>query len=358
MIVTLDANSVGWERPLYIRVIREPEDAPGSYPFTLCVRDLNGNLVLKRGFTYDSAKDEQTFSVDVSTLGEGIYSVYIYNWTDCNPPSNVLTFRYWLHRIVENYAYLSLEGWDYRKIYLFMLYVYNGKLFWKYLINTSEAVIPAGVPVYLEVTDASGNAFVGSVATRGFAVLRPNTKIPFMARFRIRYGDRVSKDVVKSFIGIVGRMMNSYVDIVDDYTVEIGIVKDRPGIPLKVAVVIAFAITGALGIWAWHDVQVRSIELEYKRLETVEPLINVFANAHMRYLNQLSLCTTDECIREVVNTWLPILQSIGANIGMLLSSGIPLMKCNGINIGGVCVPWWVVGIMIFVAGLMVVAALK
>jgi len=360
MIVVPISNSVGWVSPFYLNVIREPTDIPGSYPFTVCIKDSSGSVVLSKSFTYDFTRDVETFAVDVSSLSEGVYKVYIYNWTDCNPPSNVPTFVYWLHYISGG-TYLSLDGWDYRRTYMFMLYVYDGKLFWQYWINTSDVVIPSGVPVYLEVTDGSGNAFVGSVTGSGGTVyLRPNMKIPFIAIFRIRYEDKVVPDILRAFSGFVWMMKNSYVDMVDDYTIEIGVVKTEPGFPVFAVIAIGLILLGAFGIWAWHDSNVKNAEVESKRLDYAKVLIDRISNAYDKMSQLVNLCNPNDmnCIMKAVQTWYPVVQTLSSNIQLLQSMGITPTACNGLNLGGVCVPWWVVAVAIFLAGLLVIAAIK
>jgi hypothetical protein len=360
MIVVPRGNFVGWLDPnLYVMVVREPRDVPGSYPFTVCIRDLRGNVVLSRSFAYDFTRDVETYAVDVSSLGEGVYRVDIYNWTDCNSPPDNLAFRYWLHKITGG-AYLTFEDWDYSKLYIFMMYVYDGKLFWKHLTNTSDVVIPSGVPVYIEASDGRGNAFVGSVSGSGTIQVRPNMRIPFVAVFKITYQDRISQNVVRALSSFVGMIRGAYVDIVDDYTIEIGIVKMEPGAYLlPIAIIIASAV-GAFAVFAWWDREVRNIGLQSKALDYVKPLIDKMNRVFERFEQMLGMCSPNDwdCITKVQNMWLTVFQMISSNIGMLMSKGFPLGPCDGLNIGGVCVPWWVVGIAIFIAGLLVIAALK
>ena len=360
MIVVPRGNFVGWlDSNLYVMVIREPKDAPGSYPFTVCIRNLSGGVVLSHSFTYDSARDVEQFAVNVSSLSEGIYRVDIYNWTNCNPPSGTLAFRYWLHKISAG-TYMSLEGWDYSKLYVFMMYVYDGKLFWKHLVNTSDVIIPSNVPVYLEASDGNGNAFVGSVSGSGTILVHPNMKVPFMAVFKITYQDLVTQDIVKALSMFVGMIKGAYVDIVDDYTVEIGIVKTEPGVPLLPIALIMVAAVGGFAVFAWWDTEVRRIELESKALDYAKPLINKMERALEKFESMLGMCGPNDwdCIMRVQSIWFTVFQMISGNVGTLLSRRFPLAPCDGINLGGICVPWWVVGIMIFLAGLMVIAAVK
>jgi len=360
MIVVPESNSVGWVSPFYLNVIRETTDIPGSYPFTVCIKDSSGRVVLSKSFTYDFTRDVETFAVDVSSLSEGVYRVYIYNWTDCNPPSNVRTFVYWLHYISGG-TYLSLDGWDYSRTYMFILYVYDGKLFWQYKINTSDAIIPSGVPVHLEVTDGYGNGFVGSVTGSGGTVyVRPNTKVPFMVVFRIRYEDKVVPDILRAFSGFIWMLKNSYIDMIDDYTIEIGVVKIEPGIYPSAVRTIGPLLVGAFGIWAWHDSNVKNAEVENKRLEYTKPLIDRIVYAYDRMTQSLSLCSPNDqnCMLNVIQTWYPMIQTMSTVAGLMTALGLPLTKCDGLRLGGVCVPWWVVAVAIFLAGLLVIAAVK
>jgi len=360
MIVVPVSNSVGWlENILYIRVIREPKDVPGSYPFTVCIRGSGGGVVLSRSFTYDFTSDVATYTVDVSSLGEGVYRVYIYNWTDCSPPPNTLTFVYWMHKISTG-AYLSFEGWDYSRMYVLIMYVYDGKLFWQYKINTSDFAVPSNVTVYIEATDRAGNAFVGSVSGDGTIYVRPNMKIPFMAVFRITYDDKISQDVMRTFSMSIGMIRDAYVNIVDDYTVEIGIVKTEPGIPWIPLAIIIVSVVGGLGIWAWHDREVRRLELESKKLDYAKPLIDQMVKVFEKMESMLGMCSPGDydCIMRVQSVWLPVAQTLASVIGNLMYRGIPLTKCDGINVGGVCVPWWVVAVAIFLAGLLVISVVR
>jgi hypothetical protein len=344
---------------LYVSVVREPGDAPGSYPFTVCIRDSRGNVVLSRSFVYDSTEDVKTYAVNVDSLREGVYRVDIYNWNDCNPPSGVTTFRYWLHRITSG-AYLSFDGWDYSRMFVFIMYVYDGKLFWQHLINTSDVIVPSNVPVHIEASDVSGNGFVGTVRGSGVVYVRPNTRVPFMAVFRIRYRDPVSRDVVSAFSGFLWMMRSTYVNLVDDRTVEIGIVKIEPGVSWLAAAVIVVAAVGGFAAWRWSQVRVEEVRVEEKKIETAKPLIDAMTSAYRNFENELSMCSPGDfnCVANVQKMWMPVLNTLSSNVGMLMCAGIPLRSCDGVSVGGVCVPWWVVAVAVFIAGLLVISALK
>jgi len=367
MIVVPVSNSIGWlNENLYVKVIREVGDVPGSYPFTVCIRNLAGVLVLSRSFTYDFTREEQTYAVDVSSLGEGEYRVYIYNWNNCNPPPGTAVYEYWMHKIGSTHlgsAYLSFEGWDYSRMYVLLMYTLGGKLYWQHGINTSDFVVPLGARVYIEATDRSGNAFVGVIDVSGDMSVRPNTRIPFMATFRFKYDRPVSERIARVVNRLVWMMKDVYINVVDDNTVELVIVKTEPGLTPTVAVavvVVVGIVGGVIWGWLWYDARIREIEVEHKRIEHSKPVVDVFVKTHGAFLEMLRMCGPgdSECISRVYSIWVPQLQLIGSVLGALLARGYSLGPCDGLRVGGVCVPWWVVGVAVFLAGLLVIAVVR
>jgi len=353
MIVVPVSNSVGWLDQFRIRVTKEYNDRPGTYNFTVCIKHM-GDVVMSRSFVYNTDDDIREFVIDLGSLGSGLYEVEIFNWNGCYPPPNVLRFRYWLHRISSG-PVLSFVDWTPgSSLYAFILYVFDNKLFWKYLVNVYDTVVPANVQVHVEASDTAGNGFVGSVSGIHHIVVRPNTRVPFIASFKIRYQDPVASDVVRTFTGTVWLMKTFYVNLIDRHTVELSIVKYEPGVPWKV--VIVMAILFGVALFA-YDVRVREIELEHRRLDNIERLNNTFNDAYRRYINALNACGDDlTCMMQVERLWFPVLQTISSNIGYL-SNRFP-SRCDGVNLGGVCMPWWVIGIVIFLAGLMVISVVR
>jgi len=354
MIVVPLNTAVGFTEYLRIRVIKDARDS-GTYNFRVCIRDITGDVVMSTSFVYDASYDFREYLINVTALPAGVYELHIYNWNDCYPPSSVTKFTYWIHRVTGGTT-LVFEGWDYAKFNAIVMYVYNDMLFWKHLSSTDDVVVPSGVRVYMEAADGNGNGFVGSISGSGVVRVRPNTRIPFIAQFKIKYYDPVARDVGRALGGVLWASSPTYVNVVDNYTIEWGIVKVEPGIKWYVLVILGFILLGGIGIWAY--VRVREIEVEEKKLETARPLINKYNSVFERYLAEYAACGGDQdCIMRVQNMWFPVLQSISSVIGMLMNRGFSL-GCDGLNIGGVCLPWWVVGIMIFIVGLMVVAVLK
>jgi hypothetical protein len=355
MIVVPVSNSVGFLDQFRLRVIKEHNDRPGTYNFTVCVKDLTDELVLTRNFVYNTDNDADEFVIDLGSLSSGLYKVDIFNYNGCFPPPGVLSFTYWLHRIMSG-PVLSFEGWTAGgRLRAIIFYVFNNRLFWKYLNNVYDTVIPANVQVYIEAADEYGDGFVGSVSTSYYATVRPNTKVPFLASFKFRYENPVARDIVKSFSGLVWSMRSFYVNLVDNYTIELGIVKTEPG-PKPVVILLLSAVILAIG-WFAYDATIRWIQLEHRKLDNVAPLINMYNDAYSRFTNALNACGNDlNCIAQVEKLWYTVLQSISSNIWYLMGSA-PL-RCDGIRLGVVCVPWWVVGVAIFLAGLMVISVVR
>jgi len=347
-------------------VVRDPEDAPASYPFAVCIKDSSGRVVYSTSFAYDSTDDVVVKSIEVSSLpADGVYEMDIYNWTDCSPPSNVLTFKYRIHWLSSSRHDLMLGvGWNLNTVTrAFMMYVYNGKLFWFYGMNVSGMPAPVGVPVYLEITDGDGNAFVGSFIaySPGESTVNPNMEIPFMAVFRIIYEQPIDDSIYRALTGLAGFAKGAYIRRVDDYTVELGIVKMEPGLDPLTAALIILAIIGAVAIaYMWYDKSVKEIQLESKKLEKIDPLVQIQKEMYSQYMAEAKQCGKDEnCIRLVQYKYFGPLQMINGTIGYVVSvQSSGSRPCDGLNLGGVCVPWWVVAVAIFLAGLLVIAAVK
>jgi hypothetical protein len=359
MIAVPVSTSVGPYEPFYIMVIREPQDVLDEYPLAVCIRDHMGRVVASRIFTYRPDKDVKQFAVDVSGLSEGVYWVDVYNWNSCTPPANILFFRYLMHRVLDE-ALVSFEGFDPRRMHVFAMYAYDGRLFWKYLINTTDMVVPRNVPVYIEAADISMNAFVGSVRGSGTMHVRPNMRIPFMAVFTIRLNQPRARDVARHVQRFVGFMHGAAVQLVDDYTFNIIITKTEPGLKPKVALIIA-AIVG-LGLGFIGGVRVAEVSVQARALETAEQVVNIAEEAWRRYSYEVGQCPKGdiECIQEAQAKWLIFIQSLSALMGSLMLAGFPMRRvgCDGLTLGGVCVPWWVVGIVIFIAGLLVISVVR
>jgi len=350
---------------LYVVVIREPSDPLASIPWTVCIKDSSNSMVYSHQFVYDVGVDPNVkeYVFDVSSLGDGVYRVDIYNWTDCSPPSNVVNYTYYIHKVGGG-STLTLSGsWDYDYNRWFILYAYDGKLFVIYDENVSGVPVPIGIPVYAEITDGNGNAFVGSVTTSyATTYVEPNMKVPFMATFTIKVDRPRASDVVTYFQNVVGLMYGATIQLVDDYTFNIVVAKTEPGIPALVA----YAIIAAAGVaiaWAvaWGVARVSEINLQAKALDSAKPAIDIAAEAYKNYVDEVSRCGNDrQCIENAQYKWFFLIQSANALATKIINAGLPAQHttCDGLKLSGVCVPWWVVAVAVFLAGLLVIAAVK
>jgi len=352
---------------LYVVVIRESSDPLATLTFTLCVRDSSNNVVYSRQFNYSVGGDPDVkeYVFDVSSLPDGVYKVGIYNWNDCNPTWDfVIKSEYYIHKVGGG-STLTLSGsWNYDNNRWFILYAYDGKLFWMYDENVAGVPIPVGVPVYAEVTDGSGNAFVGSV-TASYAVtyIEPNMKVPFMATFTIKVDKPKARDIMIGFRDAVGLMYGATVQLVDDYTFNVVIAKTEPGLEPVTAAIIILAILTIAGIaYAVYDIKINEIKLQAKALDSAKPALDIAADAYMNYKNEVKQCPNGDmqCVLNAQTKWVPFIQGANALATKILNAGLPMQPatCDGLKLSGICVPWWVVAIAVFLAGLLVIAAVK
>ena len=243
---------------------------------------------------------------------------------------------------------------------IFTIYEYDGKLFTKYLVNTSDTVIPYDVPVYIEAADGSGNAFVGAVRGRDTIYIRPNMRVPFMAIFTIKLDQPRAIDFARHVQRYIGLMRGAAVYIVDDYTFNIVITKTEPGISPKLALILG-ALTGiGVGFLAAGGVRIVEIGVQGKALENAKQVADILNDTWRRYTEELSQCPENdiECVERVQRKWFPLIQILSALLGNLYMLGFRMESCNGVNVGGICVPWWVVAIAVFLAGLLVISVVK
>ena len=351
---------------LYVVVIREPNDPLASFPWAVCIKDSSNNVVYNSQFVYTPGfdPDVREYVFDVSSLSGGVYRVDIYNWTNCSPPSSVERYSYFIHK-VDGGSTLTLSGsWDYEVNRWFIIYAYDGMLFFIYDADVSGVPIPLGVPVYVEITDRNGNAFVGSVvASSAWTYVGPNMKVPFIATFSIRLDRPEAGRVVEYLNNGVGFIYGATVRLVNDYTVDIVIAKTRPGIePMTILAIGLIVFGGALIAWVVGSTitRVSEINLQVEALRSAKPAIDIAADAYQRYVKDLENCSDMACVERAQRKWLPFVQGANALVGSIITAGIPVQPatCDGLRLSGVCVPWWVVGIAIFLAGLLVISAVR
>jgi hypothetical protein len=350
---------------LNVWTIREPSDWEMTYTWTICIRDSNNNVVFSQQFYHavGTDPDVKLTTFNLTNLQDGEYKVDLYIWSDCNPPEGVTTYSYYIHKVSNvSTLVLSSDVWS-SDTRVFILYVYDGKLFWIYDVDVTGTPIPIGIPVYAEITDGAGNAFVGSITASDMATyIEPNMRVPFMATYTIKVDQPRAGDVVGYVKDVIGFMHGVTFQVVDDYTFNIVIAKTEPGIPVMAIVAIALAVAAIVWAVAWAVVRVNEINLQAKALDSAKPAVDIASQAYQMYINEVSRCRKDDlqCIQLAQYKWFPIIQQSSALAGKILAAGLPAQPttCNGLNVSGVCIPWWVVGLMVFVGALMVISALK
>jgi hypothetical protein len=338
-----------------LTIIREAADPLASRAFTMCIKDLGGNLVYYREFSYDSLNEVQDVDVPVDAPLDGIYNMEIYGGiyavNNCSRQDSLVA-RYPIHATLAAADVKFSDRWKGSGRWLAM-WVHEGRLFWTCRSGTGIQ-LPLGVTAVIETTDDAGNAFAGTVTVTGPITLSPNLSVPFTARITLTLDQPQALSLVRALTDFGGLTYGATINALDDYTVEITIVKTGPGIWALVA--LALGIIAAICTWMLHDIRVKEIEVEARRLETVEPLIDRYSEILNKYMEEVSKAKSEEEVKSVQAKYFGALQTTSALIGQALTSGIG--ACNGIKIGNTCVPWWVVGIGMFAAGLVVAAVLK
>jgi len=289
---------------------------------------------------------------------EGIYNMEIYyepySTNRCSKQEYFIA-KYLIHATLAAMPVRFDETWQGNGRWLAM-WVHDGRLFWTYRSNTRYIYLPPGVTAAIEVVDDAGNAFVGTVTVTEPTPISPNASVPFMARITITLDQPRAFSFVRGLTDFGGFVYGATVQAVDDYTVEIIIVKTGPGLSALAA--LAIMAIAAFCVWMLYDVRVREINasVEIKRLETVEPLVKRYTAILDKYIEEISKAKSEQEVKNVQAKYLGALQTTAALVGQVYASGIG--RCDGVKIGETCVPWWVIGIGIFVAGLMVVSVLK
>jgi uncharacterized membrane protein YciS (DUF1049 family) len=337
--------------------IREPSDPLMSVPWAVCVRDGSGNVVYSEQVYHNVGFDPdiKVHLIDITSLSQGIYRVDIYNWTSCNPPSGVDTYSVYIHKKTSGTVLFGMAGsWYPDRQYIFTVYVADGKLFYQ-SSNGRAVFIPANADVFVEVTGSDGNAYVGVVNASSDMRVTPNASIPFVARLRFTLDRPKAWDVAREYANVVGFARGVVVNVVDDYTFEFIIAKSEFGLPTAVVVLIALAIVAAI---VWGVAAIINFTVDIKLTNVLERMVNERSELVRQYKAEYDACADDRCRNRVQEKYLPIIQGYDAIIGALSSNIRRTGACDGVNIGGMCVPWWVVGIAVFLAGLMVIAAVK
>ncbi|MFZ8811065.1 MAG: hypothetical protein ACO2PN_23530 [Pyrobaculum sp.] len=336
--------------------IREPTDPLMSVTWSVCIKDSGGSVVHSEQIYHRVGIDPDTkiHPIDITDLERGIYRVDIYNWVNCNPPPGTDTYSVHIHRRTSRSVMFGMDGsWYPDRQYIFTVYVADGKLF--YQSSSNRAVfIPANVDVFVEVTGSDGYAYVGVVNTSSDMRVMPNASIPFEAKLRFTLDRPKAWDVARAYANVIGFGRGVVVNVVDDYTFDLIIAKSELGLP---PLVIGLAILGIIAVIVWGAALIIRFTVDLKLTNIMESMVNERNELVREYKAEYDVCTDDNCRRRVQEKYLPIIQGYDATIGALLSR-LGTGVCNGVNIGGVCVPWWVMGVAIFLAGLLVISVVR
>ena len=365
-------NSGAIANYLDVLVIREPSDPPASLPWVMCIRDSSGNVVFSKTSAYTPGYDPdvKVYSFDVSTLSDGVYRVDIHRGTDCNIVSPINYYTYYIHKVTHRSSLVMGGFWNYDNNRWLVLYVYDGKLFWVYDMNVSGVPIPVNIPVYVEVVDGDGSGFVGSVTSSSmYTYIEPNIKVPFMATFTVKLDKPIASALMLTARDAIGFMYGATVQLVDDYTFNIVFVKTEPGM-WPIAIMFVAGVAGILG-YLWYDAHVKEVEykkeeLSFKRevWETVKPVFDIARKSFENYESEVKQCPPNDmqCVLNAQSKWMPFAQGANALAGQTIANIMTMQQqpatCDGLRLGGVCVPWWVVAVAIFLAGLLVISAVK
>ena len=340
--------------------IREPNDPQTTIKWTMCIFDSNNRLVLMDviSHTVGADPDIKSHFEDITNLSDGVYRVNVYYGdylaSGCdNIPADQLKYVFFIHKMGTGIVSLMMDSsWYPDRNYIFTMYVLNGIPFYQ---STSfrRVAIPANADVFVEITGSDNNAYVGIVNASSDVRVKPNTTIPFRAVLTFKLDKPYAQFVANMYANLLEFGRGIVVNVVDDYTFNLEIVKAEVGI----SVIAALIIFGIIMILAWFIVSVLDMVVEIQKIDTINRILDERNAVVQNYLNEYNRCTDENCRRNVQAKYLPIIHGYDAAIGALLSA-LGAGACNGINIGGVCVPWWVVAVAIFLAGLLVIAAVK
>jgi len=332
---------------LEIWTIREADDPPVSIPWAFCIRRLDGTLVYEQQVYHDVDFDPdiKVHIADITPLSGGVYRLDIYNWNSCNPPDGVDTYSVYIQKGGDTVALRMHVDWFPERNYIFVMYVYDGKLFYR-TESGRVTFIPRGADTYVEITGSDGRAFVGVVNATSDVIVAPNVYIPFKSTVRIRFDRPVAWNVAHALVLPVRHVA---VSVVDDYTVDIIITKTDVGIAPLVAGIIMLALVAVTTVSVAYIVSMQ-VSVEVGRQQIIESLVEEKNKVVNAYINEVNQCTDEQCINRTQLKYMPILASINEAIGEVYGK-----TCDGVELFGSCVPWYVfVIIAAFVLAVLVV----
>jgi len=330
---------------LEVWTVAEPDDPKASFPWTVCVRRLDGSVVYEQS-VYHTVRidpDIKVHTIDISGLGRGVYLVNVYNHTSCDPPDGVDTYVVYIHKEPYSVMLRMHADWYPERSYIFTMYVYDGKIFYSSRSGRT-ASIPKGVDVYVEATGSDGRAFVGVVKSDSDYVMSPNASIPFESAVVMKFNSPVAWAVAR-FVSFPVRHVA--VSVVDDYTLKLVFVKSDVGIAPLVAGIVMLALVGVIVALVAYIVSMW-VSVEVGRQKIVDRLVEERDRVVDMYLDEVNRCTDEQCVNSVMMKYMPILTSINQAIGEVYGR-----ECGGVELFGRCVPWYVF-VVVLVAALAVV----
>jgi hypothetical protein len=348
---------------LEVWTIRESNDPQTTIKWTMCIYDKDNRLVFMDVISHAVGIDPdiKVHRENIDYLSSDVYRVNIYYGdyllSGCDgAPADQLRYMFYIHKGGSDVVNLRMHmDWFPERNYIFVMYVRDGIPFYK--STTSRVVgIPANADVFVEITGSDNNAYVRVVNTSSDISVLPNTTIPFRAVLRIRLNAPFAQSVANMYAEMLGFGRGVVVNIVDDYTFDLEIVKTEVGLSGVAATIAILLLIVILALVAVVIVSM-VVQVENRKLNIMEGLIKRRNEIENKYLNEYEACTNDECRTRVERKYLHILQGYDAAIGSMVST-LEIGRCDGIKLGGVCVPWWVVAIAVFLAGLLVISAVR
>ncbi|MCI4407836.1 MAG: hypothetical protein JHC26_02000 [Thermofilum sp.] len=228
--------------------------------------------------------------------------------------------------------------------YIFTMYVLNGIPF--YQSSSSRTVgIPANVDVFVEITGSDKNAYVGIVNASSDVYVPPNTTIPFRATLTIKLDKPYAQNVAAMYANLLGFGRGVVVNVIDDYTFNLQIVKTEVGV---INFVVALLIFGLVALIVWGAVNIMSMVVQLEKIFTIDKIIDERNQVFQQYKTEYDNCKGDQnCINNVRNKYLPLLQAYDSEIGALTTTlQSTSQQCSGFQFGGTCIPWWAIVIAV------------
>jgi len=332
---------------LEVWTIREADDPLMSVPWTVCIKDASGNLVLEQQLYHDVGidPDVKIHLVDVTNLSSGVYRVDIYNFTSCTPPEKTITYSYYIHRTGGVTSVTPSSDWGINTAWAFALYIYDGKIF--YSSGSYGVTVPVGADVFVEIVGTDNRAYVDVIHPTSYYQIwvMPNYKLPVKADIDIKIDQPKAWDVVRLFEKALAFSRGVSFSVVDDYTVRMTILKTDPGLPMLVVVIIGIALVG-IGLILNAIVRGMEVKVTGDKIEMLDTMRQRFDSIVDAMMAELKACGNDtNCVNRVLTKYSVILQSTAQVYGEIVRVLEEEKACDGLTIGGTCIPWWAVALV-------------